>query len=81
MHLIHYSEILDTFDTNLVCKIPIYKQLLSFSLLDIAPLVEKIDDPNMVNDKDLQEVVQMLDDACKDIGFFYVVSTNGLFGC
>ena len=54
---------------------------LPFSLLDIAPLVEKIDDPDMVNDKDLQEVVRMLDEACKDVGFFYVVSTNGLNGC
>ncbi|CAL5041182.1 unnamed protein product [Urochloa decumbens] len=41
-------------------------------LIDIGPLVEKIDDPNMVNDADLLEVVRMLDDACKEAGFFYV---------
>ncbi|CAL4966752.1 unnamed protein product [Urochloa decumbens] len=39
---------------------------------DIGPLVEKIDDPSMVNDADLLEVVRMLDDACKEAGFFYV---------
>ncbi|KXG19251.1 hypothetical protein SORBI_3010G029700 [Sorghum bicolor] len=41
-------------------------------LIDIAPLVERIDDPNMANDKDLLQVVQMLDGACKNAGFFYV---------
>lgn len=43
-------------------------------LPDIGPLVEKIDDPSMANDADLMEVVRMLDDACKEAGFFYVVS-------
>lgn len=42
---------------------------------DISPLVEKIDDPNMANDKDLLQVVRMLDDACREVGFFYVVIT------
>jgi isopenicillin N synthase-like dioxygenase len=41
-------------------------------LIDIGPLVEKIDDPSMVNDRDLLGVVRMLDDACKEAGFFYV---------
>ncbi|KAL6883364.1 hypothetical protein ACP4OV_010778 [Aristida adscensionis] len=41
-------------------------------LIDISPLVEKIDDPNLVNDKDVLQVVQMLDDACREAGFFYV---------
>jgi isopenicillin N synthase-like dioxygenase len=41
-------------------------------LIDVGPLVGKIDDPNMANDADLLEVVQMLDDACKEAGFFYV---------
>ncbi|TVU08619.1 hypothetical protein EJB05_42028, partial [Eragrostis curvula] len=40
--------------------------------IDISPLVEKIDDPSMANDKDLLEVVRKLDDACKEAGFFYV---------
>lgn len=42
-------------------------------LSDISPLVGKIDDPSMVNDEDLLQVVQMLDDACREAGFFYVV--------
>jgi isopenicillin N synthase-like dioxygenase len=42
-------------------------------LIDISPLVGKIDDPSMVNDEDLLQVVQMLDDACREAGFFYVV--------
>ncbi|KAL6854408.1 hypothetical protein ACP4OV_019311 [Aristida adscensionis] len=46
--------------------------LKSIPLIDISPLVEKIDDPDMSNDKNLLHVVQMLDDACKDVGFFYV---------
>uniref|UniRef100_A0A0E0QNH9 Fe2OG dioxygenase domain-containing protein n=1 Tax=Oryza rufipogon TaxID=4529 RepID=A0A0E0QNH9_ORYRU len=41
-------------------------------LIDISPLVEKIDDPNMANDKDLLQVVRLLDDACREAGFFYV---------
>jgi hypothetical protein len=45
-------------------------------LSDIAPLVEKIDDPGMAGDGDLLHVVRMLDDACKAAGFFYVVYTN-----
>ncbi|TVU51152.1 hypothetical protein EJB05_02560, partial [Eragrostis curvula] len=44
----------------------------SFPLSDIGPLVEKIDDPDMANDKNLLEVVQMLNYACKEVGFFYV---------
>lgn len=44
-------------------------------LADIGSLVEKIDDPNMANDADLLEVVRLLDNACKEAGFFYVVST------
>jgi len=45
-------------------------------LPDISPLVEKIDDPSMANDKDLLQVVRLLDDACKEAGFFYVVITR-----
>jgi isopenicillin N synthase-like dioxygenase len=48
-------------------------------LLDIAPLVKRIDDPNMTNDKDVLQVVKMLDGACKNVGFFYVVRANELW--
>ncbi|KAG8056388.1 hypothetical protein GUJ93_ZPchr0002g24995 [Zizania palustris] len=41
-------------------------------LIDISALVEKIDDPSMADDKDLLQVVRLLDDACKEAGFFYV---------
>ncbi|AQK42235.1 Probable 2-oxoglutarate-dependent dioxygenase At3g50210 [Zea mays] len=41
-------------------------------LIDVAPLVKKIDDPDMANDKDLLRVVLTLDYACKEVGFFYV---------
>ncbi|CAN6283056.1 unnamed protein product [Urochloa humidicola] len=41
-------------------------------LIDVGPLVGKIDDPYMSNDKDLLRVVQALDYACKEVGFFYV---------
>ncbi|KAL6642982.1 hypothetical protein ACP70R_021163 [Stipagrostis hirtigluma subsp. patula] len=41
-------------------------------LIDISPLVEKIDDPNMANDNDLLQVVRMLDQACREGAFCYV---------
>ncbi|XBI12396.1 homoarginine-6-hydroxylase 2-ODD-233 [Aegilops tauschii subsp. strangulata] len=41
-------------------------------LIDISPLVEKIDDPAMAGDEGLLDVVRMLDDACREAGFFYV---------
>ncbi|CAL4933140.1 unnamed protein product [Urochloa decumbens] len=41
-------------------------------LIDISPLVKKIDEPDMANEKDLLGVVQRLDYACKGVGFFYV---------
>ncbi|KAG1358960.1 putative 2-oxoglutarate-dependent dioxygenase [Cocos nucifera] len=41
-------------------------------VIDIGPLVEKIDDPKMANDPEVKEVIRMLDKACKDAGFFYV---------
>ena len=52
-----------------------HKSCFFLPLPDVGPLVEKIDDPNMANDADLLEVVRMLDDACKEAGFFYVVIT------
>ncbi|PWZ46503.1 putative 2-oxoglutarate-dependent dioxygenase [Zea mays] len=36
-------------------------------LIDVAPLVKKIDDPDMANDKDLLRVVLTLDYACKEL--------------
>ncbi|XP_044424306.1 2-oxoglutarate-dependent dioxygenase 33 isoform X2 [Triticum aestivum] len=44
-------------------------------LIDISPLVEKIDDPAMAGDEGLLDVVRMLDDACREAGFFYVCYT------
>lgn len=46
----------------------------SFSL-DISAFLEKIDDPRMGDDKELLEVIRQLDDACKEAGFFYVVTS------
>ncbi|KAK6151210.1 hypothetical protein DH2020_016142 [Rehmannia glutinosa] len=44
----------------------------SIPLIDISPLVEKWDDPNMAQDKGVAEVVRKLDQACREAGFFYV---------
>ncbi|KAK6151197.1 hypothetical protein DH2020_016129 [Rehmannia glutinosa] len=44
----------------------------SIPLIDISPLVEKWDDPNMAQDKGVVEVVRKLDQACREAGFFYV---------
>ncbi|XP_074564032.1 homoarginine-6-hydroxylase 2-ODD-233 isoform X2 [Curcuma longa] len=41
-------------------------------IIDISGYLEKIDDPAMVDDKELQDVVRQLDKACKEAGFFYV---------
>ncbi|XP_042395732.1 2-oxoglutarate-dependent dioxygenase 33-like isoform X1 [Zingiber officinale] len=41
-------------------------------IIDISGYLEKIDDPVMVDDKELQDVVRQLDKACKEAGFFYV---------
>lgn len=45
----------------------------NFRPLDVAPLLAKCDDPNGTDDKDLLEVVAMLDEACRGVGFFYLV--------
>ncbi|OAY77077.1 putative 2-oxoglutarate-dependent dioxygenase [Ananas comosus] len=44
----------------------------SIPIINISPLLDKIDDPKMVQDKELLEVVRLLDKACKEAGFFYV---------
>ncbi|XP_039130713.1 probable 2-oxoglutarate-dependent dioxygenase At3g50210 [Dioscorea cayenensis subsp. rotundata] len=41
-------------------------------IIDIGPLVDKADDPKMAEDKQVLEVVRLLDEACKMAGFFYV---------
>ncbi|KAG6392893.1 hypothetical protein SASPL_147121 [Salvia splendens] len=45
---------------------------ISIPLIDISPLVEKWDDPNPIRDERVAEVVQQLDKACREAGFFYV---------
>ncbi|KAL2241652.1 UNVERIFIED_CONTAM: putative 2-oxoglutarate-dependent dioxygenase [Sesamum indicum] len=44
----------------------------SIPLIDISPLVEKGDDPNLAQDEGVAEVVRQLDRACREAGFFYV---------
>ncbi|KAL0332199.1 UNVERIFIED_CONTAM: putative 2-oxoglutarate-dependent dioxygenase [Sesamum calycinum] len=44
----------------------------SIPLIDISPLVEKWDDPNLAKDEGVAEVVRQLDRACREAGFFYV---------
>ncbi|KMZ72204.1 2-oxoglutarate (2OG) and Fe(II)-dependent oxygenase superfamilyprotein [Zostera marina] len=46
--------------------------LMTIPVIDIAPLLAKCDDPNIADDKDLLEVVAVLDQACREVGFFYV---------
>jgi isopenicillin N synthase-like dioxygenase len=40
---------------------------------DISPLLAKSDDPKMVDDPAVLDVVKQLDKACTEAGFFYVV--------
>lgn len=44
----------------------------SIPLIDVGPLVEKWDDPNMSQDEGVAQVVQQLHQACREAGFFYV---------
>ncbi|XVF61230.1 hypothetical protein PTKIN_Ptkin08bG0113300 [Pterospermum kingtungense] len=44
----------------------------SIPIIDISPLLAKWDDPKMAQDPGLCEVVQQLDEACREAGFFYV---------
>ncbi|CAA7397768.1 unnamed protein product [Spirodela intermedia] len=41
-------------------------------LCNISPLLDKCDDLNMDKDQRVREVVTLLDQACKEAGFFYV---------
>lgn len=50
----------------------------SIPLIDIGPLLAKCDDPKMGEDPGVADVVRQLDQACREAGFFYVVS-NFLF--
>lgn len=45
----------------------------SIPIIDISPLVEKIDDPALSDDEGVAKVVRLLDHACKEIGFFYAI--------
>jgi isopenicillin N synthase-like dioxygenase len=40
---------------------------------DIGPLVQQKADPHMAEDPQVMNVVRQLDEACREIGFFYVV--------
>ncbi|XP_048638546.1 probable 2-oxoglutarate-dependent dioxygenase At3g49630 isoform X4 [Brassica napus] len=42
-------------------------------IIDISPLLVKCNDPDMMDDTGVAEVVQKLDRACRDVGFFYVI--------
>ncbi|XP_047310775.1 probable 2-oxoglutarate-dependent dioxygenase At3g50210 [Impatiens glandulifera] len=44
----------------------------SIPIVDISQLLAKWDDPDMTNDIGVINVVQQLDRACRDSGFFYV---------
>jgi isopenicillin N synthase-like dioxygenase len=39
---------------------------------DIGPLVQQKADPHMAEDLQVMNVVRQLDEACREIGFFYV---------
>ncbi|CAN1139944.1 Probable 2-oxoglutarate-dependent dioxygenase At3g50210 [Linum perenne] len=41
-------------------------------IIDIGPLLAKSDDPDMGSDPGVAQVVQQLDKACREAGFFYV---------
>ncbi|CAB62300.1 flavonol synthase-like protein [Arabidopsis thaliana] len=45
----------------------------SLPVIDISRLLLKCDDPDMAEDVGVAEVVQQLDKACRDAGFFYVI--------
>lgn len=49
---------------------------LVVSHADISPLLAKRDDPKMEEDPGVCAVVRQLDQACREAGFFYVVSIS-----
>ncbi|KAK9112687.1 hypothetical protein Scep_020206 [Stephania cephalantha] len=44
----------------------------SIPLINISPFLAKCDDPDVAEDGGVREVVRQLDEACREIGFFYV---------
>lgn len=44
----------------------------SIPLIDISPLLEKWDHPNVAQDEGVAQVVRQLDQACRHAGLFYV---------
>ncbi|KAL4179609.1 hypothetical protein AMTRI_Chr13g88180 [Amborella trichopoda] len=46
--------------------------MLTFLWSDVRPLLRKCNDPKMAEDSGVFEVVNLLDQACKESGFFYV---------
>ncbi|CAA7055973.1 unnamed protein product [Microthlaspi erraticum] len=48
-----------------------FKSLLP--VIDISPLLVKCDDSHMMEDAAVAEVVEKLDRACRDVGFFYLI--------
>lgn len=60
------------------CLVLLLKSFVLYDT-DISPLVAKCDDPNAMEDKDVAEVVRLLDKACRDAGFFYVVISYPCF--
>ncbi|KAJ8546185.1 hypothetical protein K7X08_018768 [Anisodus acutangulus] len=44
----------------------------SIPLIDMSPLLEKWDHPDMAQDEGVGQVVRQLDQACREAGFFYV---------
>ncbi|CAI0405745.1 unnamed protein product [Linum tenue] len=44
----------------------------SIPIIDIGPLLSKSDDPDMGSDPGVAQVVEQLDLACREAGFFYV---------
>ncbi|CAI0406170.1 unnamed protein product [Linum tenue] len=48
----------------------------SIPIIDIGPLLSKSDDPDMGSDPGVAQVVEQLDRACREAGFFYVCYTE-----
>lgn len=46
--------------------------------VDLSSLLAKCDDPNMGEDPHVSQVAKQLDQACRGVGFFYVVKVSML---
>ncbi|CAH9069338.1 unnamed protein product [Cuscuta europaea] len=44
----------------------------SIPIIDVSPLLDKWDHPNISQDQGAAEVIKQLDQACREAGFFYV---------